>query len=61
MQTLQKIRNEGDHADPGGGKEAEQFGGAALGGAGVGKEPTAGAPPLTPWNIYKVVLTDWRG
>ena len=27
-----------------GGKEAEQFGGAALGGAGGGKEPPAGRP-----------------
>ena len=44
VQTLHKSRHEGDHPDPGGGKEAEQFCGAVLGGAGRGKEPTAGRP-----------------
>ena len=44
VQTLHKIRHEGDHSYTGGGKEAEQFGGMALSGAAVEKEPPAVRP-----------------
>ena len=44
VRAINQSLNEGDHHDPGGGKEAEQFSGAAIGGAGGGKEPPAGRP-----------------
>ena len=44
VRTLKEIRHEGDHPDPIRGKEAEQFVGAALGGAVGGKEPPDGRP-----------------
>ena len=45
-----------------GGKEAEQFGGAALDGVGGGKEPPAGRPtPATMEYIWKVILTACLG
>ena len=44
VQALKQSRHEEDHPYPCGGKEAEKFGGAALGGADGEKEPPAGRP-----------------
>ena len=44
VRAIHQSRHEGYHHDPDGGKEAEQFGGAALSGAGGGEEPPVGRP-----------------